>query len=294
MRQLIQFTAPQTMESCFLDGRLPRLRHFAVVEGEAGALMRAMHAHEDYAELVIICEGYSLHMIGDGVYHTGPGDVLFYDANVPHYEQPVRGSGLRYYCLGITGLRLSGRRENAIIGETLRPVMPIGASYARIEGLCRMLYEEVNRDRPLTGDICRFLMLTILLDVLEIARTAAMPNEVDGNALGLRIKRYIDAHYREGLTLERISEALGVSPFYLARLFKETTGFSPMQYIINRRIGEAQSLLISTSESIIRVAEKVGYENSNYFSLLFKKNMGMTASEYRRNVGKYVTKDLAD
>lgn len=290
---MIQFNAPQPSESCFMDGRLPRLRHFACVEGEAGSLIRAMHAHEDYAEVVFICEGRGVHMIGDSVYYTGAGDLLFYDAGVPHDERPVPGGNLRYYCIGISALRLHGRLENTIMGKKYEPVMRAGDSAPRLESIGRMLHQEINRERLLSGDICRFLMLSFLLDVLEITRRNAVLAEQREPPLGVRIKRYIDAHYHENLTLSQISDALGVSQFHLARLFKERIGFSPMQYVINRRIGEAQTLLIATDEPIVRIAERVGYENPNYFSMLFKKNIGMTASQYRRNVGMFEEKDVA-
>mgnify|MGYP002224503495 CR=1 FL=1 len=55
-------------------------------------------------------------------------------------------------------------------------------------------------------------------------------------------------------------------------IFKEETGFSPMQYVTRRRIGEAQNLLINTQLSITEIAANVGYNNSNYFQNVFKKN----------------------
>ena len=284
---MILYNAPQqAAESCFVDGRLPRLRHFAHIEGKAGALVRAMHTHETYAEMIYIYQGKGIHMIGDGVYHTQAGDLLFFDAGVPHDERPVLGGALRYFCLGISHLRLYGRAANAIMGERYAPVMPAGEGKQRMETLCHMLHEEVVRNRLLSGDICRFLMLSILMDVLEMTRRHAVHIAETPPTWAMRMKHYLDAHYRENLTLEDIAEALGVSRFHMARLYKQSLGFSPMQYIINRRIGEAQTLLISTDMSIASIAETVGYENANYFSMLFKKCIGMSPSEYRQYVAK--------
>jgi transcriptional regulator GlxA family with amidase domain len=67
----------------------------------------------------------------------------------------------------------------------------------------------------------------------------------------------------------------------MSHTFKETTGYSPIQYIMRRRIGEAQTLLITTNHSITMVANIVGYDNSSYFNKIFTKNVGMTPKRYR-------------
>ena len=84
--------------------------------------------------------------------------------------------------------------------------------------------------------------------------------------IGNRIKKYIDDNYFEELTLDNIGSKLHISPSYLCNVFKKTTGYPPIQYIMNRRIGKAQSLLIGTDYSITEIAYMVGYADSNYFS----------------------------
>ena len=59
-----------------------------------------------------------------------------------------------------------------------------------------------------------------------------------------------------------------------------------MQYIIRRRIGEAQNLLITTRRSITDIALSCGYNNSNYFQSVFKRLVGMTPGQYRRDWGQ--------
>lgn len=269
----------QNAESCFLDGRLPRLHHFSYCEG--AHVPRAMHVSPGFAELVYIAAGEGEHRIGDGIYRTGPGDIVLYDAGVPHDERALGDGTLCCYTLGLTNLRRRGLPENAVLGDGVVPVLHAGEAAARMETLCRCLRDELARGRVFSGEIARYLMLSVLLDVLELAGAAA-PLPPQRVTLGMRIKRYLDAHYREELTLAAISSALGVSAYHLARLCKEHTGFSPMQYIISRRMGEAQTLLLATEEPVTRIAERVGYDNPNYFSLLFKKNIGVTPGQYRR------------
>ena len=85
-------------------------------------------------------------------------------------------------------------------------------------------------------------------------------------------------------SLEGVLEAaaLGCSVPYLAHTFKDATGYSPIQYAIRRRIGLAQTLLISTDHSATRIATMVGYDNTNYFNSLFTRIVGTTPIQYRK------------
>ena len=72
-----------------------------------------------------------------------------------------------------------------------------------------------------------------------------------------------------------MGKALHVSPYYLSHVFKEASGYSPTQYLLRRRIGEAHNLLIATDLPMSKIAERVGFETQNYFNLQFSKHVGM-------------------
>ena len=100
--------------------------------------------------------------------------------------------------------------------------------------------------------------------------------------------RYIHTHIRYDLTVEQLAamEYLGVSRY--RELFRECTGVSPIDYVIRLRIARACDLLSRTDTSIAEVAESVGYENRHHFHNTFKRFMGMTPGEYRRQkAGQY-------
>ena len=80
-----------------------------------------------------------------------------------------------------------------------------------------------------------------------------------------------------------MGEALHISPYYLSHVFKQMSGYSPVQYLLRRRIGEAQTLLITTDLPITRIAEMVGYDTQSYFNLQFTKNVGMPPNKFRQN-----------
>lgn len=97
------------------------------------------------------------------------------------------------------------------------------------------------------------------------------------------IKRYIAAHLSERITLAEIAEAVHLVPHYCCSLFSKYEGIGIVDFILQRRIDLAKSLMITASMSLSEVAERVGFSDYNYFSRTFKRIEGITATEYRKN-----------
>lgn len=99
-----------------------------------------------------------------------------------------------------------------------------------------------------------------------------------------RVKKYIQNHFAENLTLSVLSEVFFVCPAYLSRLFKKKTGINFVDYLTNLRMEKAKEFLAIPSMKVYTVAEMVGYENPRYFSRLFKDATGLSPQEYRTMV----------
>jgi two-component system response regulator YesN len=102
-----------------------------------------------------------------------------------------------------------------------------------------------------------------------------------------KAKLYIKDHLNEDISVYSIAEKLYLTPTYFSKLFKHSTGEGCNSYIICKRIEKAKSLLETTSMKTGKIAALVGYKDTNYFSLAFKKQTGMSPTEFRGNVGKY-------
>lgn len=96
------------------------------------------------------------------------------------------------------------------------------------------------------------------------------------------IKTYIDYHYEEGISLNLLSKEFGISSSYLSSVFKKGNGITLSQYIMNKRIDKSCQYLVQTSCSIAEIAEKVGYDDPQYFYRVFKKIKGLTPMQYRK------------
>ena len=95
------------------------------------------------------------------------------------------------------------------------------------------------------------------------------------------IKRYIWENIGGDLTLTHIAQAMNYNPSYVSRLFKQLSGMNLFDYINTRRLDYAKNLLNETSWTVQSIAQKAGFDSSQYFSTAFKKKFGMTPQEYR-------------
>ena len=128
------------------------------------------------------------------------------------------------------------------------------------------------------------LVFLLTLDLLA-RRDQQHANKPPGRrtaVTAVQIRRYLDEHYKEPLSLETVGHALNISAYHLAHLFKNEMGLPPMQYVMKRRMGEAQTRLMDTAAPVADIAAELGYSNPWNFSSAFRRCVGMNPSEYRR------------
>ncbi len=96
------------------------------------------------------------------------------------------------------------------------------------------------------------------------------------------VRSYIKSHYAQALNIEWLSALVGLSPKYLIRIFKKSTGCTLVEYITRVRMENAKKLLSETSRSIGEIAENIGYTDALYFSKVFTRFFGQSPSRYRK------------
>lgn len=99
-----------------------------------------------------------------------------------------------------------------------------------------------------------------------------------------RAKNYINRNYHNDISLDDVSMELDISPYYFSKLFKEQTEENFIDYLTRIRIQKAKELLIHSKLSVREIGSSVGYQDPNYFSRIFKKNVGMTPTEYKEEI----------
>ncbi|MDD2970884.1 MAG: response regulator [Lachnospiraceae bacterium] len=132
--------------------------------------------------------------------------------------------------------------------------------------------------------------ITELFQCLIMLQTDAMEqmkNERENDALRpIRLaKQYIQNHYSEQITLEQVSDVVGLSSGYFSVLFKKEIGEGFAKYLINIRIEQAKILLRETNGSVSDICKKVGYNDLKHFTHTFDKATGLKPGAYRKLYG---------
>ena len=97
-----------------------------------------------------------------------------------------------------------------------------------------------------------------------------------------RIQQFVTANLSEDVKLSDLAALAHLSPFYFSRLFRQTTGLSPHQYLIARRIEKAKELLIHSDSKIVEISRELGYDSQSHFSATFKRMVGAEPQLFRQ------------
>ena len=142
---------------------------------------------------------------------------------------------------------------------------------------------------------CALPILSDLMHTVRMVRRSLNPGlELEGVLLTMfdgrtnlalqvaeEVKRYINTHYGEEISIEMLAERVFLAPSYLSTIFKKETGQNLSKFIKICRMEKAREMLEGTKDKIVSISEKVGYPNVSYFCQSFREYYGMTPQKYR-------------
>ena len=137
----------------------------------------------------------------------------------------------------------------------------------------------------------QFLTILYELSLSDGARTLASSSfakvEVSSDSRRvLKVKNYINEHYRDEIRLADVANLAGMSPSSFSRFFKLHTGRNLSDYIIDMRLGFASRMLVDSTHSIAEIGYGCGFNNLSNFNRIFRKRKGCSPSEFRENYHK--------
>lgn len=265
-----------------LLGSNPVLLYSGFVSEEPDWHYRA-HSHP-FSEIIYICDGCGEFNIDGKLYKASKGDILIYNAGVSHEERSDCENPLKTYFCGIDNIKINGLREEQIIPDSLSPVIKASEYSAKLETYISDLVRESSAKINGYEIVTSSLLSSIIVLVLRVAGVLNSESNTDTPVkVSKNTRDYIDKYYSQDINLSNLAKNLYISKDYLSHIFKSETGFSPMQYLIKRRIEEAKKLLVSSDLSVNKISLTVGYDDPNYFCAMFKKITGFTPLRYRNN-----------
>lgn len=270
-----------------------RLLYVSYNDKKESTVPTAVHSHEKNLEIQYICGGRGYIRVGRRLYEVKAGDIMVYNQGVLHDEAADAKEGLWFYNCGVQGLSLPNLPDNFLLPEDVSPRVHTGDLSEEVRMAFHLLYKEVEENLPKNGEITHVVLMALLQIIMYQLPHERRPHHREKDRLLIDCKDYIDEHFTEELTVEGLATRSHMSVSGFAHQFKKIFGFPPIQYIIRRRIGKAQTLLLTTDLSITEISMRVGYDNISYFNNQFKRFTSMSPQAYRKyKVGESQYKKL--
>lgn len=144
---------------------------------------------------------------------------------------------------------------------------------------CNELMEQKVENYEL---LLKGLLLIVFQNMINLYFGDLLHGERKENPLQKSIE-YMQAHLNEEITLEILAKTCGYSVSHFGHRFKEYTGFTPFEYLNRIRIIKVSEQLVSSQETIARIATECGFNNISYFNRVFEKEFGVTPRKYRNS-----------
>lgn len=253
-------------------------------------------AHPDHVVLVNVGRPYSLEERMDGrVFRTsgGAGDVGVIPAGAPtefrtRVKVPQR---VESFAMSLDPGFLHSAAESADLEpDGVEIAGSLGGRDPEIERIAASLLSEMENG-GLLGDVYADSLATLLAVNLlrrhsSLGRSAVRRTENEPSAglpkaaLGT-VTEYVEENLGRSLTLAEISGVAHMSPFHFSRMFKASTGLSPHQYVIRRRVEKARGLLSNAALPLHEVARLCGFTDQSHLAKHFRRLVGTTPRSFR-------------
>jgi AraC-like DNA-binding protein len=233
-----------------------------------GAWHWARHHHR-WHEVIAVDKGGMSAQLPTLLCQARAGDVLFYPANCDHEEWTDCSSPARTLCLSLQG--------PATLSEVLKPATH--DLHGRVLQLLRWIEQESKSGLFSHPERVAVIIHCLVTEMAALAQPQ-LPDLVTCTLL------YIHDHIGEDIDLDCLACNVSLSKFHFLREFRRLTGQTPMAELRRQRLEKARSLLMSTPWPLRVIAHEVGVKNEYHLSLLFRKYLGVSASQYRPTVGE--------
>lgn len=232
-------------------------------------------------------EGYFWHQVllslnGSGVLSMGgtqrtirAGDVFFLPADCPHAYWPETEQW------EVRWIAFDGPAASSLL-EQLNMTGPqiIQGGAAALQPIHERMVSEITGDRLQGNYICSGLMYLCLMTFHQ-----QMLRQTDARSrLMAEVLRFIDDNYARDISLAEMAAHAGVTQQHLCRVFRGVLRMRPGEYLAQRRVQAAQTLIQTGDLPLSEIAQQVGFASPGYFSTVFRRYVGMAPGEYRRRL----------
>ena len=239
-------------------------------------------AVRDHYLIHYIHKGKGIFQVGDTTYHLKAGNGFLICPDIVTFYQADKNDPWWYSWVGFHGLKA----ESYLIEAGLTAAHPV-FEYTEDDYIENCFHEMSDAYYLKHGNIRRMAYLYLFLYKLMQTNTRELyynSKESRHDAYINEALQFIEMNYSRKITIDMLSNYVGLNRSYLNSLFKEALGKTLQQYLIEFRIRKACELLENSSLRVGDISHAVGYPDQLLFSKVFKRIQGVTPSEYRKNL----------
>ncbi|MBR3741345.1 MAG: helix-turn-helix transcriptional regulator [Clostridia bacterium] len=206
-------------------------------------------------------------------------NFVLLDCYQPHGYSTEKG----YECLWLHFDGVMARKYYQIIVSRLGNVFTMGDVFSvvrRLNAILRIFFDHQTVREP--------LLSKYITDILTEFMILSPEKDNARNYTDLTEKAitYINEHFFEDISIDQLAALSGLSRYYFIRVFKQETGYTPHEYLVNRRMASARYLLKYSSLNTKEICFQSGFSGESVFCCAFKKQHGMTPLQYRESSNK--------
>ncbi len=263
----------------------------------------AMHCHDDY-ELRYVAAGTGNQTIIESNYTSSAGDIIllhpdeyhnqFEDGCSKDFSQYSIRFSIRHQKRNPSEEQIKGYDKLVQILDSVHIMKD--SDFSLLEDFKRLNEEIHYKDCGYFHSIQAYciLIITKFLRLCEISSNKGLfpPNELRYNAhLRVQIDMFFNSRYMDNIKLNDLSSRMNVSERHASRYIKELFGKSFSEKLLEIRIQQAKLKLMKTDLSLSKIASECGFQSPTYFSYAFRKDLGMTPSQFRSQLSSGSTAD---
>ena len=272
----------------------------------AGNFTSVLHRHE-YMQINYVYQGKAEYLLNNKHFKIIKGDIFVIPSYMPHsiietndtcaeifefefmpgfIKQDIKNIKNTGIFMDFTYMEPFSFSENQV-----KPCLNLaGRKQVEVEDILNEALREYNRRKS------RYILMirSLLLKLLVLIEREFTANQGDGKFYPVYVRhqdsisnamKYIDSHYTEDLSIEKVAREFALSQSYFSYLFKNITSRTFTEYLNNCRISKALELLKKTDKKVIDISLDVGFNNVYHFNRMFKQQMGISPLEYKKQEG---------
>lgn len=268
-----QYKHPNDVKKLKNQFKLVSLTHSSSDEGWHNIL----HYH-DFIEIIYCLSGSGYLKTDIGKERLYKHRILIINKFIEHTEFVDEGKELEYLVIAVKGPNLTQAHQDI---NTLFSYQDYELIFYRIvkDLLFEMYHSSSGSQRIIEHLVQIFLLKLVTQSSLKLEEI-----EIKSQSLAVaNAKKYIDDHYSQTITLDKLASLTYISRYHLSHLFKLETGLTVIEYLHSVRTNRAITLLLTTNMSIAQIAFSTGFNSASYFSKQFKAKTGLSPNQYRKS-----------